>query len=172
MNFALLRGSFCSRSARDCRSGYLRVWLLWRLDATVTSAQTVAPGAFKQPRRPRPRRTRPGCVQGSPAFCRVTATLKPSSDSISRSVWLSASGWVQKHGVGRWLGRRDRRRHGQRIRGGYATSSPTRPCGRLRDVRAGASENRLTSVIARCTMTVKAKAVIAAYYGSAPKISY
>ena len=63
-------------------------------NSKVTVAQQVAPGAF----------TPPGAA-GSPApvfaklpeFCRVTATLTPSSDSdIKIEVWLPASGWNGK----------------------------------------------------------------------------
>ena len=44
-----------------------------------------------------------------PAFCRVTATLQPSSDSdIKIEVWMPASGWngkFQAVGNGGWAGR-------------------------------------------------------------------
>src|SRR5580693_4691412 len=43
-----------------------------------------------------------------PAFCRVAATLKPSSDSdIKIEVWLPAQGWngkLQASGNGGWTG--------------------------------------------------------------------
>jgi feruloyl esterase len=64
--------------------------------ATITLAQTVAPGAFKLP---------PG-VSGAiviypyaklPAFCRVAGTVKPSSDSnIQFEFWMPVSGWNGK----------------------------------------------------------------------------
>src|SRR2546422_9006020 len=53
-------------------------------NATVTSAQTVAPGAIPQ-------------FSNLPAFCRVAVTLKPSSDSdIKMEVWLPSERWNGK----------------------------------------------------------------------------
>src|SRR5712691_7316000 len=65
-------------------------------NGTVTSAATVAAGAFTPPG---------GAGRGAaaqqyaalPSFCRIAATLKPSSDSdIKIEVWLPASGWNGK----------------------------------------------------------------------------
>jgi hypothetical protein len=57
-------------------------------DTTITSAQSIAAGEFASPA---------GATEGFrdlPAFCRVTATLKPSADSDIRvEVWMPASGW-------------------------------------------------------------------------------
>src|SRR5207253_6161315 len=63
-------------------------------NTTITSANTLAAGAFTSPL--------PGGSAGSqfstlPAFCRVAATLTPSSDSdIKVEVWLPVSGWNGK----------------------------------------------------------------------------
>ena len=75
-------------------------------NATITSAQAVAAGAF----------VRPGVDESSaddlarerqgsadmPPFCRITATLQPSSDSdIKIEVWMPSTGWNGKFlGVG------------------------------------------------------------------------
>src|SRR5450631_3249649 len=62
---------------------------------TITSANTVAAGTFTQP-------TPGSAVAVSqflalPAFCRVAATLRPSSDSdIKVEVWLPVSAWNWK----------------------------------------------------------------------------
>src|SRR5580698_463352 len=61
-------------------------------DTTITSATDNTSGVF----------TPPGsaAITGLPPFCRVTATLTPSSDSsIAIEVWLPESGWN-----GRFLG--------------------------------------------------------------------
>src|SRR5438045_2641484 len=57
---------------------------------TITSAQTVAAGAFMPPAGVR---GRGGVAYGDlPSFCRVSATLSPSSDSDIRvEVWLPGS---------------------------------------------------------------------------------
>ncbi len=74
-------------------------------NATITVAKSVEAGAFTLPN---------GSAQQNagyknlPAFCRVAATLAPSSDSdIKIEVWLPASGWNGKYqgvGNGGWAG--------------------------------------------------------------------
>jgi len=62
-------------------------------NTTITLAQTVAAGAF-----PSPAGGRGGTFNDLPAFCRVQATLKPSSDSdIKMELWLpEAAKWNGK----------------------------------------------------------------------------
>ena len=66
-------------------------------NTTITLAQTVAPGAFTVPVAPGRggRGGRGGNAYANlPSFCRVAATLKPSSDSdIKIEVWMPATGW-------------------------------------------------------------------------------
>ena len=73
-------------------------------DTTITLAETVAAGAFTPP----PPANGRGAGRGRgadanpyadvPAFCRVTATLKPSADSdIKMELWMPASGWNGKY---------------------------------------------------------------------------
>ena len=58
----------------------------------ITLAESVEAGAFKPPAQ-----LNPDLVRTLPAFCRVGATLKPSSDSdITIEVWLPASRWNGK----------------------------------------------------------------------------
>ena len=65
-------------------------------DTTITSADAVPAGGFTQPG------ARGGGRGGDaastlPAFCRVAATVKPSSDSdIKIEVWLPTSNWNGK----------------------------------------------------------------------------
>ena len=72
-------------------------------NTTVTAAQPVAAGQFKAPGG--------GAAQAMatlPAFCRVSLTIKPSSDSdIKSEVWLPMAGWNGKFlavGNGAWGG--------------------------------------------------------------------
>src|SRR5215510_781933 len=65
-------------------------------DAKITSAQVVAAGQFSPPG------ARAGAGANNPynalpEFCRVSATLTPSSDSdIKVEVWLPTGGWNGK----------------------------------------------------------------------------
>src|SRR5438128_6115045 len=73
-------------------------------EATIDSVQAVAAGAFTQPGG---RAGRGGnAFADLPAFCRVAATLKPSSDSdIKIELWLPAEKWNTKYqavGNGAW----------------------------------------------------------------------
>jgi feruloyl esterase len=64
-------------------------------DTTITSATDNTGGVFVVPGS-----NPPSTISGLPAFCRVTATLVPSSDSsIKIEVWLPETNWN-----GRFLG--------------------------------------------------------------------
>src|SRR6185295_9294654 len=70
-------------------------------ETAVTMAQPVAAGAFTPPAGGRGPagggRAGAGAFATLPAFCRVAATLKPTSDSdIKIEVWLPSSGWNGK----------------------------------------------------------------------------
>src|SRR6187431_688229 len=92
-------------------------------DTTITMAQSVSAGGFS-----------PSSGGGGgptystlPAFCRVAATIKPTSDSdIKVEVWLPASGWNGKYqavGNGGWAGTITYGAMARSLRDGYATSS-------------------------------------------------
>jgi len=113
-----------------------------------------------------------------PAFCRVTATLKPTTDSdIKIEVWLPASGWngkFQAVGNGGWAGVISYPAMAQALEHGYATSSTdTGHVGATGSFALGHPE-KLTDFGYRAVheMTVKAKAIVAAFYGGPPKVSY
>ena len=143
-------------------------------DATITAAQTVAAGAFAPPAGG----GRGDAFKSVPAFCRVAATLKPSTDSDIRiEIWLPASGWngkFQAVGNGGWAGAISYPAMGRAIERGYATgSTDTGHAGASASFALGHPE-KLVDYAYRSEheMTVKAKAVIAAFYGSAPARSY
>src|SRR5262245_11850455 len=93
-------------------------------DGTITSAQVVAAGQFAAPGE------RQGGGRGAspyktlPEFCRVAATLTPSSDSdIKVEVWLPITGWngkFQAVGNGGWAGVISYSALADAVRGGYA----------------------------------------------------
>src|SRR5688572_21959088 len=143
-------------------------------NATITSAQPVAAGAFTQPG------GRGGANQFAdlPAFCRVAATLTPTSDSdIKIEVWLPAAGWngkFQAVGNGGWAGNIRYPAMAEALRRGYATTGTN-----TGHVGGGASwalghPEKLADYAYRSQheMTVKAKALTAAFYGEGPKLSY
>ena len=79
-----------------------------------------------------------------PDFCRVAATIKPTSDSdIKVEVWLPVNGWNNKFqavGNGGWAGVISYAAMAEAIQSGYATCIHRhRPCGRPRDFCAGPS---------------------------------
>src|SRR5437867_2935954 len=146
-------------------------------DTTITLAEPVAAGAFSAPS-PQPAKAAPPSFQDLPAFCRVAATLKPTADSdIKIEVWMPASGWngkFQAVGNGGWSGNIVYPAMGQALRRGYATSSTdTGHTGGSASFALGHPEKLIDFAWrSEHEMTVKAKAIIAAFYGNGPRLSY
>ena len=154
-------------------------------DAKVDVAQVVAAGAFTQPGG---RAGRGGnAFADLPAFCRVAATLKPSSDSdIKIEVWLPASaqgsggagsGWNGKYqavGNGAWTGTIGYAAMADALRRGYATSSTdTGHVGGSASFAMGHPEKAIDFAYrSEHEMAVKSKAIVTAFYGSAAKYAY
>ncbi|HEY3837449.1 MAG TPA: tannase/feruloyl esterase family alpha/beta hydrolase, partial [Bryobacteraceae bacterium] len=142
-------------------------------DTKITSAQVVAPGAFTLPTGAR------GAVYKTlPEFCRVTATLTPSSDSdIKVEVWLPTSGWNHKFqavGNGGWAGVISYGALAEGIKAGYAAASTdtghSTPGGSF---ALGHPEKLIDfSWRSEHEMTVKGKAITQAFYGDNPQRSY
>ena len=144
-------------------------------DAKVTMAQPVAAGAFEVPGA---RGGRGNAMADLPAFCRVAATLTPSSDSdIKIEVWLPAANWNSKFqavGNGAWTGAIAYPAMADALRRGYAASSTdTGHTGGSASFALGHPEKLIDFAYrSEHEMTVKAKAIVNAFYGSAPKYSY
>jgi feruloyl esterase len=146
-------------------------------DARITSAQVVPAGQFSAPGGPQAAGAR-NPYKDLPEFCRVAATLTPSSDSdIKVEVWLPAANWngkFQAVGNGGWAGVISYSAMADAIRSGYATASTdtghTSPGGAF----ALGHPEKLIDFAWRSEheMTVKAKAVVEKFYGSAPRLSY
>lgn len=145
-------------------------------NTTITSAQSVAPGAFTLAT------GSAAPFKGLPAFCRVTGVIKPTTDSdIKFEVWMPSAGWNGKfQGIGN---------------GGFAGSiSYAGPAGGLggaisRGYAAASTDTGHTGGDASWAlghpekiadyghravheMTEKAKSIINAFYGKGPKRSY
>ena len=140
-------------------------------EAKITSAQSVAAGDFTPPSAAEP-------IHNLRAFCRVAATLTPSKDSdIKIEVWMPASGWngkFQAVGNGGWSGAINYGALASAVSRGYASASTdTGHSGGSAEFAFGHSEKLIDFAYrSEHETTVKAKAIIAAFYGSGPKLSY
>jgi feruloyl esterase len=155
-------------------------------NTTITAVQLVAAGTYVAPATPgRAAAARGGAAQGRgnpyadlPAFCRVAATLKPSSDSdIKMELWMPASGWNGKFvvpGNGGFAGAIAPAGLATALRKGYAAA--TTDTGHQGGSGAFMLDHpeRLTDFADRAIheTTVKGKAMVSAFYGNGPRLSY
>jgi feruloyl esterase len=143
--------------------------------ATVTAAGIVPAGAFKAPGGGGNAQNAARLAQ-LPAFCRVAATLRPSADSdIKIEVWMPASGWNGKFeavGNGGWAGTISY--PAMALARGYATSSTDTGHSTPGGSFALGHREKLIDYAYRSEheMTVQAKAIVDAFFGSAPTRSY
>jgi feruloyl esterase len=135
-------------------------------NTTVTSAQSTNSA---------------GSAVGSqvlPAFCRVAATIRPTSDSDIRiEVWLPLEGWngnLLANGNGGWSGSINPQALGAGLMRGYASAmSDLGHEGSSASFALGHPEKLVDyGYRAAHEMVVAAKAIIAGYYGHGPKFSY
>ncbi|HEX4998303.1 MAG TPA: tannase/feruloyl esterase family alpha/beta hydrolase [Terriglobia bacterium] len=143
-------------------------------DAQMDSAAMVAAGAFSQPGRG----GGGAAFRNLPAFCRVTATLTPSSDSsIKTEVWLPAAGWngkFQAVGNGGWAGTIPYTAIAAALADGYAAAgTDTGHTGNNADFALGHPEKVIDLAYRSIhEMTVEARALIRALYGVEARFSY
>jgi len=141
-------------------------------NVTVTTATTLPAGPFQPVGIP----ARPPVVL--PAHCRVVVVLTPSADShIEMELWMPAENWNGKFeavGNGGWAGVISYAAMAQALNEGYATASTdTGHMGGDALFAIGHPE-KLTDFAYRAVheMTVTAKAIVTAFYGQAPRLSY
>ena len=136
-------------------------------DTTITAAATVAAGPAR------------GTVL--PAYCRVAAVLTPSADShIEMELWMPVADWNGKFeavGNGGWAGSINFAGMAAALRESYATASTD--TGHKSSETPGGSfalghPEKLIDYGYRAIheMTVKSKAIIAAFYATELKLSY
>ena len=163
--------AFCAASCESLKSLALP-------DTTITRAEAVAAGQFTMPEGARRPGQPPPDLSRLPAFCRVAATIAPSKDSDIRiEVWLPAAEWngkLQSVGNGGWNGNIVYPSLARAVQHGYASASTDTghegPTGKF---ALGHPEKVIDfGYRAVHEMTVKAKAIIAAYYGDGPKRAY
>lgn len=144
-------------------------------DGKIDSASLVPAGAFTPPEGAGPIGGPGGLAvfKAAPAFCRVTATLTPTPDSdIKIEVWMPAENWNGKLigiGNGVWGGSISHSALAEPLAQGYATvATDTGHVGTGMDARfAVGHREKLIDFGYRAVheMTVKAKLLLAAYYG-------
>jgi feruloyl esterase len=142
-------------------------------DGKITSASLVAAGQFTPPAGGMFMMGGPAVFKNAPSFCRVTATLAPTPDSdIKIEVWMPAENWNGKLvgiGNGVWAGTINYSALAEPLSRGYATvATDTGHVGSGMD--AGFAVGHREKLIdfgyrAIHEMTVKAKTILAAYYG-------
>jgi feruloyl esterase len=169
--FALV--AVCSADAAPCET-LAKIALP---HTTITAAEQIPAGAFAPPGA-RPAGTPvPAIYAKLPEFCRITATLAPASDSdIKIEVWMPTTGWngtFQAVGNGGWAGTIPYAALANAVAGGYATAATdTGHVGGTAAFALGHPEKVVDfGYRAVHEMTVQAKAVVDAFYGSLPKLS-
>jgi len=147
-------------------------------NVTVTSAESVAAGAFTPPPAPGPFGPNMALFHSLPAFCRVSATLAPSPDSdIKIELWLPSSGWnsdFQAIGNGGWNGAIGWSALAEGVKRGFATAATDTGHEGGRASFAMGHPEKLVDFAYRAVhdMTVTSKAIIKDFYGQAPRYSY
>jgi feruloyl esterase len=141
--------------------------------AKITMSQLVSAGAFSPPTG-----ARAAAFKSVPEFCRVAVTLTPSSDSdIKVEVWLPATGWnrrFQAVGNGGWAGVISYAAMAEAVKAGYATASTDTGHSTSGGSFVAGHPEKLIDFSWRSEheMTIKAKAIVQAFYGDAPSRSY
>ncbi|HEY9127729.1 MAG TPA: tannase/feruloyl esterase family alpha/beta hydrolase [Acidobacteriaceae bacterium] len=147
---------------------------------TIDSAHTIPAGALPQQEPFSKKPAQSEKYKQLPAFCRVQATLRPSSDSdIKIEVWLPVDHWNGKfrgQGNGGFAGEIDLDHLAWSIMQGYATGgTDTGHTGNGTDATwALHHPEKIADYGHRALheMTVKSKAIAAAYYGAPATHSY
>jgi feruloyl esterase len=148
-------------------------------DGKVTSASLVEAGQFTPPGGGGPMMGGLTVFKNAPAFCRVTATLTPTTDSdIKIEVWMPSENWNGKlvgTGNGVWAGNIGYFAMAEPLSKGYATTATdTGHVGSGMDAKFGVGHpEKLIDFGYRAVheMTVKAKTILAAYYEKKEKLS-
>jgi hypothetical protein len=165
-------------AAKDC--GELAKLAL--SDGKVTAATLVRAGTFQQPSTgaPLPPGVAGAAYKNVPAFCRIEATMTPTSDSdIKVEIWLPADKWNGKLvgiGNGIWAGQLSYSQMADPVTRGFAavtTDTGHKGSGLTAEWAVGHPEKMVDfGHRAVHLMTLAAKAAIREYYGSGPTLSY
>jgi feruloyl esterase len=149
-------------------------------NVSITSAQSVSAGAFAGPPQLYTGLDLSAFYKSLPAFCRIVAEAKPSSDSdIKIEVWMPVSNWsgkLQGLGNGGFAGQIDYYELGAAVKRGYAVAATdTGHAGTPIDATWALGHPEKVADFGHRgihEMTRVAKAAIHAFYASDPKHSY
>ena len=176
---AILLGLPAATAAKSCED----LSALSLPDTTITSAQSVAAGALTLPVSASPGNAgiADGKTNALPAFCRVAFTMRPTKDSdIKAELWI-ASVRLERKIYGHWqrrLGGHDSIRNNASSLLRADTPRASTDTGHDATTPGGSfalgHPEKLIDFGNRAVheTTLKAKAIIAAYYGGAPKLAY
>jgi hypothetical protein len=161
---------FSAASAATCDNVAQKI-----MSAKITSAQIMPAGAFVPPSGPKA-----PIFKTAPEFCRVQGVIAPSEDShIEFEVWLPVAGWNGKYlgiGNGGFAGSIGYSALAEAVANGYvASSTDTGHQGIATDGSwaLGHHEKMVDFGYRAIHETAeKSKAIVAAFYGEAPKHSY
>ena len=159
--------------ARTCAS--LKQLVLPKV--SITMAESVAAGTFTPPNL-KPDEKLPPYYKNTPAFCRVAATVSPTSDSDIRvEIWMPATGWNGRFrgvGNGGFAGSITYRGLAASVAEGYAAASTDTGHSTEGAEWALGHPEKLIDYGFRAVheMTVDAKAVVKSFYGDGAKKSY
>jgi hypothetical protein len=176
LSVSIVIGSATSTAQKPCES----LAGLALPNMKITLAQSVPAGEFTPPSSPAPPMGPAPSYKDVPAFCRVTAEVAPTTDSnIKIEVWMPVAGWNGKFrgvGNGGFAGMIDYPGLGVAVKQGYATAgTDTGHAGSGIDASwALGHPEKVVDFGYRAIheMTVKAKAIVATYYGRDAQRSY
>jgi feruloyl esterase len=147
-------------------------------DTTVTLAAAIDAGAFPAPAGGGQAAAAREAYKKLPGFCRVAATIRPTSDSeIKMEVWLPISDWngkLQVVGNGGWSGSISYPAMARALASGYATASTNTGHDGERASFVPGHPEKFVDFAWRAVhlTTIQSKAVVAAYYGNPARYSY
>ncbi|MBN1566839.1 MAG: tannase/feruloyl esterase family alpha/beta hydrolase [Acidobacteria bacterium] len=146
-------------------------------DAKITVAELIPAGPFKTDgKMPQMGPAQP--QMNLPAYCRVAAILTPSADSnIEMEAWLPIEGWngkFQAVGNGGWAGMISYSAMASALQEGYATASTDTGHKGANSLFGIGHPEKVVDYAYRAVheMTVKTKAIMKAFYGQDPRLSY
>ena len=170
--------SFFGQTARADQRSCDSLAQLALANTKITLAQSVPAGAFTPPPTPNAPPGKQASYKDLPAFCRVAAEVSPTADSVIKvEVWMPITGWNGKYqgqGNGGFAGIIAYSALGAAIKRGYATAGTDTGHTGVEAAWALGHPEKVIDFGYRGIheMTLKAKAIIHAFYSDNLQHSY